>query len=56
MLNADFGSYLFSFVVKLIGTVPTFRIFVLRMEYLLQKLEVRVGNYSLLVRCRFHPR
>ena len=48
MLNADFGLSLLSFEVKFIGMVSTFLIFILRVEYSLQKLEVRVEKYLLL--------
>ena len=44
MLNANLGLISLSFMVNITGIVPTFVIFVLRMEYSLQKLEVRVEN------------
>ena len=44
MLNTDFGLILLSFAAKVIEIMSTFRIFVLRVEYLLWKLEVREEN------------
>ena len=44
MLDDDLGLISQHFVVKLIGIVSTF-IFTWRVEYLLQKLEVRVEIY-----------
>ena len=44
MFNGDFGLILLSFDVKLLGILSTTLTFVLRVEYSLQKLEVRVEN------------
>ena len=48
MFNTDFGLILLSFAAKVIEIMSTFRIFVLMVEYLLWKLEVREENESLL--------
>ena len=40
----SFVKFLLSFVIKVIVIVTTFLIFVLRVEYSLQKWEVRVEN------------